>query len=253
MSWQDSLAQTSISIQGHVLDSLDLPISDVLVTLLPDSLSTLSDHNGEFSFDDLNERPSRVVFSHLQFERKVIEITDSRVPLNINLKEKTQLLSGVDIVEGRFEETREIGSIDIDAKNAYTLPSATGDFSKVLATLPGVTSNNELASVYSVRGGNYDENLIYVNGIKIYRPFLISAGRQEGLSFINTDMVGGVQFSAGGWQAKHGDKLSSVLDVQYTEPKFHQATVNLSLLGGSLYYGGINKKKRFKLCCRSEA
>lgn len=240
------LSQTKIQAQngllkGQVQDSLNRPIKDVFVLLLPDSTTTLTNKKGEFSLRSKSASKLRLVFSHLQYESRAIDLIDFD-ELKILLKEKTQILSGVDIQERRFGEMQEIGNIEIDAKNAYTLPSATGDFSKVLATLPGVTSNNELASVYSVRGGNYDENLIYVNGIKIYRPFLVSAGRQEGLGFINTDMVGNVQFSAGGWQAKHGDKLSSVLNVQYNEPREHEATVNLSLLGGSLYYGGINQK-----------
>ncbi|WP_422358932.1 TonB-dependent receptor [Reichenbachiella sp.] len=235
------LAQEPSVIQGQVIDSLERPISDVFVLLLPDSASTLTDKKGRFNAKYIGEKPTKLIFSHLQFETLILETKDQNT-FNIKLKEKTQLLSGVDIQDKRFGETPEIGNIEISAKNAYTLPSATGDFSKVLATLPGVTSNNELASVYSVRGGNYDENLIYVNGIKIYRPFLVSAGRQEGLGFINTDMVGNVQFSAGGWQAKYGDKLSSVLNVQYEEPKTNNATVNMSLLGGSLHFGGINKK-----------
>ncbi|MEO9802059.1 MAG: TonB-dependent receptor [Reichenbachiella sp.] len=238
--------QTKVEAQNHVLkgqilDTLSRPINDVFVLLLPDSISTLTNKRGEFTLRSKTSSQQRLVFSHLQYETFSIDATVSK-EIKVVLKEKTHVLSGVDIQERRFEETREIGNIEIDAKNAYTLPSATGDFSKILATLPGVTSNNELASVYSVRGGNYDENLIYVNGIKIYRPFLVSAGRQEGLGFINTDMVGHVQFSAGGWQSKHGDKLSSVLNVQYNEPRNHEATVNLSLLGGSIYYGGINKK-----------
>ncbi|MEO9850354.1 MAG: TonB-dependent receptor [Reichenbachiella sp.] len=238
--------QTKVEAQNHVLkgqilDTLSRPINDVFVLLLPDSISTLTNKRGEFTLRSKTSSQQRLVFSHLQYETFSIDATVSK-EIKVVLKEKTHVLSGVDIQERRFEETREIGNIEIDAKNAYTLPSATGDFSKILATLPGVTSNNELASVYSVRGGSYDENLIYVNGIKIYRPFLVSAGRQEGLGFINTDMVGHVQFSAGGWQSKHGDKLSSVLNVQYNEPRNHEATVNLSLLGGSIYYGGINKK-----------
>lgn len=231
----------NISVKGQVLDSLEQPIPDVFVLLLPDSSSTLTNKKGEFSIKVKSAVSTKLVFSHLQYQTYTLNVT-SFEDIQVMLKENTQILSDVAIQERRYEETQEIGNIEINAKNAYTLPSATGDFSKVLATLPGVTSNNELASVYSVRGGNYDENLIYVNGVKIYRPFLVSAGRQEGLGFINTDMVGRVQFSAGGWQAKHGDKLSSVLNVEYEEPKYHQATINLSLLGGSLHYGGINKK-----------
>ncbi|UXX78638.1 TonB-dependent receptor [Reichenbachiella carrageenanivorans] len=236
------LQAQNTSVKGVVLDSLNQPISDVFILLLPDSASTLTNRKGEFSLKTKNNFPVKLVFSHLRYKTSVLNLDRPTDEISLILTEKTQVLSGVDILERRFEETREIGNIEIDAKNAYTMPSATGDFSKVLATLPGVTSNNELASVYSVRGGNYDENLIYVNGIKIYRPFLVSAGRQEGLGFINADMVGNVQFSAGGWQAKDGDKLSSVLNVEYEEPQRNQATINLSLLGGSLYYGGINKK-----------
>ncbi|MEO9966970.1 MAG: TonB-dependent receptor plug domain-containing protein [Reichenbachiella sp.] len=227
------------NIYGTVTDSLYKPVSDVFVSLLPDSLTTLTNRKGEFSFNKKTDAPSQLIFSHLQYQTKTIPADAS--PIEVTLKENTQILSGVDVEDLRYSETPEIGIIQIDAKNAYMLPSATGDFSKILATLPGVTSNNELSSVYSVRGGNYDENLIYVNGMKIYRPFLVSAGRQEGLGFINTDMVGNVQFSAGGWQAKHGDKLSSVLNVQYAEPLSNEATVNMSLLGGSLYFGGVNK------------
>lgn len=237
-------AQQSTTIQGQVVDSLNQPISDVFVLILPDSASTVTNRKGRFNIGYLQGQPTKMVFSHLQYQTQIIEYK-GQSSFNIQLFESTKLLSSVDINESRFGETQEIGNIEISAKNAYTLPSATGDFSKVLATLPGVTSNNELASVYSVRGGNYDENLIYVNGIKIYRPFLVSAGRQEGLGFINTDMVGNVQFSAGGWQSKYGDKLSSVLNVQYEDPKTNQATINLSMLGGSLYFGGINKKRDF--------
>lgn len=232
-------------IRGTVYDSLGAPVSDVFVLVLPDSTTSITNAKGLFSVEIENANTARLVLSHLQYQPRVIEVEGNR-QIQIQLSEKTQVLSGVEVENRRFQEVNEIGNITINAKNAYTLPSATGDFSKILATLPGVVSNNELASVYAVRGGNYDENLIYVNGMKIYRPFLISAGRQEGLGFINTDMVGQVQFSAGGWQARHGDKLSSVLDVQYASPIRNQATVNLSLLGGSLYYGGLNKTQKFQ-------
>ena len=100
-------------------------------------------------------------------------------------------------------------------------------------TLPGVNNNNELSTQYNVRGGNFDENLVYVNGIEVYRPFLIRSGQQEGLSFINPNMVQNINFSAGGFQAKYGDKLSSVLDITYRKPQESATTIDLSLLGGS--------------------
>ena len=82
----------------------------------------------------------------------------------------------------------------------------------------GVTSNNELSSQYRVRGGNFDENLVYVNDIEVYRPFLVRAGQQEGLSFVNPELVSDIRFSAGGFDARYGDKMSSVLDIKYKRP-----------------------------------
>ncbi|WP_333780704.1 TonB-dependent receptor plug domain-containing protein [Tenacibaculum retecalamus] len=103
----------------------------------------------------------------------------------------------------------------------------------ILMTLPGVSNNNELSTQYNVRGGNFDENLVYVNGIEVYRPFLIRSGQQEGLSFINPQMVQNINFSAGGFQAKYGDKLSSVLDITYRKPTEFGVQLDVSLLGGS--------------------
>ena len=101
-------------------------------------------------------------------------------------------------------------------------------------TLPGVSNNNELSTQYNVRGGNFDENLVYVNGIEIYRPFLVRSGQQEGLSFVNSTMVQNINFSAGGFQAKYGDKLSSVLDITYRKPTEFSASIKASLLGSSI-------------------
>ena len=113
----------------------------------------------------------------------------------------------------------------------------------LIKTLPGVSSTNELSSTYSVRGGNYDENLVYVNGIEVYRPFLVRSGQQEGLSFINSDMVDDIKFSAGGFDAIYGDKMSSVLDIKYRDPVKFSASASASLLGGSIEVEDINKAK----------
>ena len=132
----------------------------------------------------------------------------------------------------------------IKPKIATQFTSASGSFEAVLKTLPGVTSNNELSSQYSVRGGNFDENLVYVNDIQIYRPFLIRAGRQEGLSFINSNLVSDIKFSAGGFDAKYGDKMSSVLDVQYKEPEEFAGSFSASLQGASFHLEGASKNHR---------
>jgi hypothetical protein len=166
--------------------------------------------------------------------------------LNITLIEETRILQDVEIKGERSQaEIEEVSVTAIDPKLPRIMPSVSQDFNKILATLPGVSSQNELSSEYTVRGGNFDENLIYVNDIPVYRPFLIRAGQQEGLSFVNPDLTASAEFSAGGWQPRYGDKLSSVLNVTYKEPKKFGGSISGGLLGGTMHLEGSSKNKRF--------
>lgn len=145
-----------------------------------------------------------------------------------------------------FQGTRSqpIGNVEINAAEATLTPSLTGSFTDILKTLPYVSVNTELSSQYMVRGGNFDENLVYVNGIEVYRPQLIRSGQQEGLSFLNPEMSAAVSFSAGGWEAKYGDKMSSVLDVIYRNPREFELGAELSLMGGNITVGGSSANKK---------
>lgn len=142
----------------------------------------------------------------------------------------------------RYREAEQM--VELEVKDAV-LPSTTGDIASFLEGQAFIHKNNELSTAYSVRGGNFDENLVYVNGFEIYRPFLIRSGQQEGLSFVNPDMVRNIAFSAGGFQAKYGDKMASVLDVEYKRPQKFGGSVMASLLGASAQVEGTDKKKRF--------
>ena len=154
------------------------------------------------------------------------------------------MLDRVEISSEREEVLRQQAGVTfLEPKNVREMPAPYGDVGKLLATLPGVVSNNELSGTYSVRGGNFEENLVYVNEIPIYRPFLIRAGEQEGLNFVNTDLTSFVEFSTGGWEPKFGDKLSSSLNVTYKKPKVWKGSAMVSLLGSSLHLEGTNKKK----------
>ena len=162
---------------------------------------------------------------------------DAEKPLNLRLRADTRALGGV-TVRGRSAAAdlrEQVSLTQLNPRAAKEIPSPFGDFNAILKTLPGVTSNNELSSTYNVRGGNYDENLVYVNGFEVYRPFLVSQAQQEGLSFINPDLVGRVEFSAGGWQPKFGDKLSSVLNIDYKQPDKFAASLTASLVGGAAH------------------
>ncbi|MGY5352953.1 TonB-dependent receptor [Wenyingzhuangia sp. IMCC45533] len=136
------------------------------------------------------------------------------------------------------------GIVTLKAKKFKRVPGANAGIENLLMTQPGVNNSNELSTQYSVRGGNFDENLVYVNGIEVYRPFLIRSGQQEGLSFLNSDMTENINFSAGGFETKYGDRLSSVLSIHYKKPKKELSTVNLNLLGASYTYENLflNKK-----------
>src|SRR5690606_7690242 len=119
-----------------------------------------------------------------------------------------------------------------------------GGIEGIIKTLPSVNSNTELSSQYMVRGGNYDENLIYINDIEVYRPFLIRNSQQEGLSIINPDMVSTVNFSAGGFEPRYGDKMSSALNIYYREPEKFELSGEASLIGGRLTTGFASKNKK---------
>ncbi|QAR30443.1 TonB-dependent receptor [Ornithobacterium rhinotracheale] len=152
----------------------------------------------------------------------------------------------VDLPEIVFqaEEKEKIYAENINPEMAKNAPSLTGSFTDILKTLPYVSVNTELSSQYMVRGGNYDENLIYANGIQIYKPQLIRNGAQEGLNFLNPNMVANVNFLPGGWEAQFGDAMSSVLDVIYRTPTEFELSAQLSLMGGNLTLGGLSKNKK---------
>ncbi len=162
---------------------------------------------------------------------------------------QTQDSSDIRKISGTEVRSRRPGSNTIvtDAsKLVRIMPSANRSVEALIKTYPGVSSNNELSSQYSVRGGNYDENLIYVNDIEVFRPLLIRSGEQEGLSFINPDLVSTVQFSSGGFDAKYGDKMSSVLDIRYKRPTAFAGSVSLDLLGVSAHLEGASKNQKLK-------
>ncbi len=232
------------TLQGIILDDAHQPISNVSIKANEDG--TLTNENGFYQLNIPSNQNITVQFSHLsyksvtaQFYLKTGEVFEFNPVVSANIEQiATVVLSGSNKKEAE-------GIVTLNPTTIRNIPGANQGVENILATLPGVSNNNELSTQYSVRGGNYDENLVYVNGIEVYRPFLIRSGQQEGLSFVNTDMVHNVDFSAGGFQAKFGDKLSSVLDITYRKPVDFAVNADLSLLGGSLSVEGISKDSKF--------
>lgn len=234
-------AQTA-SISGTVKDDEAFPIPDVQIAILEDgSITTTTDTKGAYSLTVPAGKEVTISFfnmSYKQLNKKFTPKAGEKINFNVRLEFKN-IITQVDVVsENRNQEISRI-----DPKNIFYIPSPSGNLEDIIKTQIGVSSNNELSSGYSVRGGNFDENLVYVNDIEVYRPFLARSGQQEGLSFANPDMVSNINFSAGGFEAKYGDKMSSVLDITYKKPLKFGGTVSGSLLGGNLHLQGVSKNR----------
>nr|WP_042492032.1 carboxypeptidase-like regulatory domain-containing protein [Aequorivita sublithincola] len=230
-------------IKGIILDENNVPVSGTNVTY-KDS-GTISDFNGFYLLEIPSNEDVVISFSHVS--HKKIQITVNLSPnedyeLNPVMNTSIEQISEV-IISGR-ENKRVEGVTTITPEIIRKMVGANAGVENLLKSLPGVNGNDELSTQYAVRGGNYDENLVYVNEIEVYRPFLIRSGQQEGLSFVNSDLTSNVEFSAGGFQAKYGDKLSSVLDITYRKPVEFGASIDASLLGASGSVGGISKNGR---------
>ena len=242
ISFLEVVAQT---INGTITDIENLPLDLVNISVQNKSNGVTSDIDGNFSIQISPNRSNIILFSFIGYQTEKIRIpmlkNGQNYSLNVVLKPSNTILEDIIVKD---KKSRKDNLSRIKTKHVQVLPGNNGGIEAILKTLPGVSSANELSSQYSVRGGNFDENLVYVNGIEVYRPFLIHSGQQEGLSFINSDMVGSILFSAGGFAAKYGDKMSSVLDITYKKPKENKGSISLSLLGGSAHYQGVSKNQR---------
>ncbi|CAN5160450.1 TonB-dependent receptor [soil metagenome] len=233
-------------VQGKVTDETGIPIADVSVTVEGTPIGTITKPDGSFRIP-VHELTNVILkFHHLEFRDIFLQIRGGLTEeIEVVMERDTRLLEQVEVIGAKEANVREQVSImRIDPKTARFLPTPFYEFNKILATMPGVTANNELSATYSVRGGNFDENLVYVNDIPIYRPFLIRAGQQEGLSFVNPDLVNEIEFSSGGWQPKYGDKLSSALNIYYRKPQKTAGSISAGLLGGSVHLETASKNKK---------
>jgi len=234
-----SLFGQTATVKGIVKDDNGKPIENVSITY--DKKGTASNSKGEYTLEVPSGKMITITYSHLTFNiyTKRIRIPKGRtLTFSPKLTTRTEEIKEV-VVKNNKEKAQGIDKIDI--KTVKKLPSANAGIEGTLKNIGlGVSGNNELSTQYNVRGGNYDENLVYVNGIQIYRPFLVRSGQQEGLSFVNPNLTQNVKFSAGGFQAKYGDKLSSVLDITYRKPQQFGLRVEASLLGGSLTFENVS-------------
>lgn len=236
------LAQNKVKISGTITDDQGDPIEIATIHIAKRMLGTVSNLKGYYSMSFPSEDSITIVYAMLGYQtrKKLLLKPKGNIILNVTLHDANYEINGVIIAEKKRQTN---STAQLDFKSARLAPDTSGgSVESFIATQAGVSSTNELSSQYNVRGGSFDENIVYVNGVEVYRPLLIRSGQQEGLSFINPDMVGKIGFSAGGYDAEYGDKMASVLNITYKHPERFESTVSGSLLGGSLYIGGTYKK-----------
>jgi len=231
------------TVSGNIIDENENPVPGVSIIILGKTSGIHSSDSGSFRITVEPEKAFALVFSHTGFntvQKNFFLSTGENENIVVRLLKSGKTLDEVIIQDER--ERRESGLTRLNPKNAILLPSTTGGVEAMVKTLVG--SNNELTSQYNVRGGSYDENLVYINDYEIYRPYLVSSGQQEGLSMINPELARNVSFYTGGFQAKYGDKMSSVLDIQYKKPKHFGGSAYASLLEQGLHIEGSSKNSR---------
>lgn len=227
-----------IDEQGHPIEMANVVVPELLVGYTTNS-------RGYYELSLLSDSTWTIHFSFIGYEQRHVSVRlkqGEKRKLDVVLASTATVLPDA-VISDRAVEASSLTRLN--PKQATLLPTMGGGVETLIKTLPGVVSNNELSSQYRVRGGNFDENLIYVNGIEIYRPFLVGSGQQEGLSFVNSQLVSNIEFSAGGFAAEYGDKMSSVLDVTYKTPKEAAGSLSLSLLGAEAHVEGATKNEKF--------
>ena len=230
-------------INGLILDANDFPIENV--NIISNSSGTVSNSNGFYSINVNSNQDINVEFTHINFKKISLNfsLNDNEVfEFNPVMNESVEQIATI-VLNSKSRENFS-GVSNIDPEIIRKIRGAQPGIENLLKTLPGVNISNELSTQYSVRGGNFDENLVYVNDVEVYRPFLIRSGQQEGLSFVNTDLIKSINFSSGGFQSKYGDKMSSVLDIKYRKPLQNKFSSNLNLLGSRISSDLLSKNSK---------
>ena len=227
-----SFAQNA-EILGVILDKNNNPIENINV--ISNLSGTTTNSNGFYSIKVTSNQDVNIEFTHINYKKISLKFNlndDEIFEFNPIMDESIEQIATI-ILNSRSRDNFS-GVSNINPEVIRKIRGAQPGVENLLKTLPGVSISNELSTQYSVRGGNFDENLVYVNDVEVYRPFLVRSGQQEGLSFVNTDLIKSVKFSSGGFQSKYGDKMSSVLDIKYRKPVENKLSSNLNLLGSSI-------------------
>ena len=238
-----AIGQRTGILYGKISDPEGKPVYNANITLSDHAGGTTSNKDGIYEIKIPSDKKVTVTFSYMGYESDMTEIVikpGERKQFDRTLIKVTTQLESIEVKD---QQIRTNTFNRLDPKSVTFIPSLNAGVEDLIKTMPGVSSRNELSSQYSVRGGNFDENLVFVNDIEVYRPFLVRSGQQEGQSFLNPDLVSAISFSSGGFDAKYGDKMSSVLDIRYKKPSSFAGSFDISLLGANAHVEGMIAKR----------
>lgn len=241
-----SVQARRIVVYGRISDENGKPVELATVNEEHTFQSAMSNLKGEYEIRVSAPGDTvSLVFRMIGYEtrRRTLVSPSDTVRLDIMMQSVNYMFQDVEVSDTR-RQTNGMQNINASGLRFNADPNG-GSVESIISTQAGVSSHNELSSQYSVRGGNFDENSVYVNGSEVLRPLLVRAGQQEGLSFINPDMVESISFSTGGFSVSYGDRMSSVLDITYRKPKGFESVLSASLLGASAFIGTGNDKFSF--------
>lgn len=241
MAFANAMAD-NVKIEGKVIDQEEKPIEFATIRINGTSIGTNSDLEGNYALTVAQKDTIEVIYSCIGYKSVTRKLLDPKGTVTMNVKLPTEATELSEVEVTGFRQNIN-GMQTFDKESFKTSPDVSGgSVEAMLQTMAGVNSSNEMSSQYSVRGGSFDENSVYINGVEIYRPQLVRSGQQEGLSIINPDMVGNIRFSTGGFPARYSDKMSSALDITYREPEAIEGSLSLSLMGGSVAFGQSSSK-----------
>lgn len=232
-----SAGHAQVKIFGKVIDAEEQPIEFATVRIAGTTVGATTGLDGSYSLSVAESDTIEIIFTCIGYKEHKQKLISPSGNVNVNAKlfKTTRELEAIEVTEYKKQTG---GMQTLDAGQLKVGPNASGNAVEgLLTTIAGVSSKDEMSSQYSVRGGSYDENSVYINGIEVYRPQLISSGQQEGLSIINPSLVGSIEFSTGGFSAEYGDKMSSVLDITYRQPESFEGNVAASLMGAEAAIG----------------
>ncbi len=231
------LQAANVRISGKVVDSADQPVEFATVRMANSAIGTNTDLKGMYTIQMAQKDTIEMIYSCIGFKTVHHTLVNPKgdITLNVRLYPMDVDLREIEVVGYRQNSN---GMQTMNTESYKLAPDVSGgSVEAMITTMPGVNSNNEMSSQYSVRGGSFDENSVYINGVELYRPQLVRTGQQEGLSVINPDMVGNIKFSSGGFPARYADKMSSALDITYRDPQAFEGAAAVSLMGASAAVG----------------